>query len=466
MSYRLAASLLIALAGATAAAQESASPPNGPSFRELLTDEGIVAPLEAEFKNWRPPLTAAQLDLVSRVLFRLDQIDHGDLRAAVAPLSRAAGAADIGGLFSAGGRATTVTTVDGPQDAAAPPFWRVTVETSNGPITVLSRDVPRAWRERSAERPLAEAVRLNGVLAGFSDEGDARGPLLLTNRLAWFPADGVNAGVAWLARQGLDVALLDAVRHGRAFVKNDDGREARAFYATLAAVAAGNPAELLALARDSIAEQAGQWQQQATASQSSRDRTMAMQVAQRAEKGVSSVWPLFLEPAGRVGQPVLIEGAARRAVRVLVDDGPPGLDSYYELDVFTADSQNQPVICCVARLPAGFPTGDAIREPVRVAGVFFKTWAYARRADASDEAADVAPSNPLPKRLAPPLIIAAEPVWLPTTVAANHTREIWIGAAIAAVLAAVWFALARTARRDRLARSRRARYDEPLESLD
>lgn len=444
-------------------AQVAEPAPASPSFRELLADEGIVEPLKASFQNWQPPLTAEQRDLAARVLFRLDQIDSGDLRAAVEPFPSNAAEAEIGGLFTASGLAVSVTAVGGPADADQARLWRVTIESNNGPLSVLSRNVPRAWRDRDDDdKPLIGRVSLVGVLVGSTSEGAEREPLLLANRLAWFPASGVNAGVAWLAQQGLDAALLDAVQHGRAFAKNDDGREARAFYETLATVAQGDAEELLQLARNAIAQEARAWKFVGDMEEDPRTRVMAAQVERRAEQGVSSVWPLFLDPQGRVGQPVLIEGTARRAVKVLVTDGPPGLASYYELDVFTADSQNQPVICCVARLPVGFPTGDAIREPVRVAGLFLKKWAYSRRADPPGDDAD----SPLPKRLAPPLVIAAEPVWLHPAPPPAGSREIWIGAAIAAVIAGVWFTLARVARRDRLARSRRARYDESLDALE
>jgi hypothetical protein len=178
---------------------------------------------------------------------------------------------------------------------------------------------------------------------------------------------------------------------------------------------------------------------------------------------------MFNEPVESVGQFFVIEGIARRAVRIVVGDGessslasakgPAPLTHYYELDVFPTDAQNNPVICCVARLPEGFPTGDLIREPVRVSGIFFKKWAYARRPDHGVADATV------PTRVAPPLMLAAEPEWLPATMPVRSDRGLWAGIGILAASVAVALLLFRTARRDRLARRQLARYDGPLDDL-
>jgi hypothetical protein len=125
----------------------------------------------------------------------------------------------------------------------------------------------------------------------------------------------------------------------------------------------------------------------------------------RAKEGRYSVAPLFNYPESEIGRLVVVDGAARRAVRV--DVGPRseggssdvtrrfGFDHYYELEVFTDDSQNYPLVFCVRELPAGIPTGGSIHVPVRVAGFFFKDWLYQTRGapqgDGPDERAQYAP---------------------------------------------------------------------------
>ena len=116
---------------------------------------------------------------------------------------------------------------------------------------------------------------------------------------------------------------------------------------------------------------------------------LAREVQARAAKGLFSVAPLFNEPANQVGELVLLEGTVRRVTRVDVgktSDGAAsdvarrfGIDHYYELDLFTDDSQNNPIVVCVRELPPGFPVGDGLHEPVRVAGLFFKSWSFESR---------------------------------------------------------------------------------------
>jgi hypothetical protein len=53
-----------------------------------------------------------------------------------------------------------------------------------------------------------------------------------------------------------------------------------------------------------------------------------------------------------------------------------GIDRYYEIALFTDDSQGNPLIFCVLELPSDMPTGEDIHERMRIAGFFLKSWAY------------------------------------------------------------------------------------------
>ena len=55
-----------------------------------------------------------------------------------------------------------------------------------------------------------------------------------------------------------------------------------------------------------------------------------------------------------------------------------GIDHYYQVSLFTDDSQGNPLTFCVRELPEGMPYGNLPRygETVRIAGFFFKTWSY------------------------------------------------------------------------------------------
>lgn len=93
-----------------------------------------------------------------------------------------------------------------------------------------------------------------------------------------------------------------------------------------------------------------------------------------------SVVPLFLTPESQVGRLVRIEGVARRAQRIQVTDpeivGRLGIRYYYEVWIFTDDSQDYPIVCCLRELPEKMPVGSDICEYVRVPAFFFKTWAF------------------------------------------------------------------------------------------
>jgi hypothetical protein len=476
----------------TAVAQTVAADEAPADFRSLLLDAGFSPEELAAFADWNGELTDVQADVVSRLLFRLgaagDELPASD-RLDVEP----------GQLVIVEGRAVSATPVKLPGAAREileqKQLTVCTVKrTDDSTVVVQSLQIPAAWSRRPAGTPLDEPVKLRGVALGTAKLSDTSPPLVLALRHQWFPDANVSAGVAWLVQHGFDAALLDEVRHGQPFARTSESLEAKAFYAALATIATSKPAELVRLVRDQLpaaaasaktaaadaaerrreltveletASAATKKKLQAELTEVRRRQALAAQVAERAKRGLSSVWPMFLEPERNAGDAFLIEGTARRAVPIVVEnpsaDGAtsPGLREYYELDIFTTDSQNQPVVCCVARLPVGFPTGELIREPVRVAGIFFKKWSYARRSD--DEETD---GDSLPARLAPPLLLAAEPEWLQAAAPAGPShRGLWGGAAFAGVVAFLWIVLARVSRRDRLARAQRARYDASLENL-
>jgi hypothetical protein len=493
--------LASAITGRAHAAEQDKAPIE---FRSLLIDAGVSENDFALFEHWNGETSAGQAMAIARILYRLEQLDNGDIQ--VQPPAAADGPA--GGLVRVEGRAVSAVSLALPDEVAAEVqvsgLRLCDVKTAGGErVFVISRRVPKAWLNRQAEGTINEPVRFTGVLLGSIDAGGDARRLILANRLQWYPRSGVSSGVAWLVSRGFDAALLDEVRQGQPFAKPEENREGRAFYACLAAVAGGDRADFMGRAREAVIAVAKHWKsagadaaeqrkrltgQLATTSADEkkqlereltevrRRQALAQVVEVRAKLGLSSVWPMFAEPGANVGRFFLIEGTARRAVRIVVDgeQGTPriaGQDpagstaaprSYYELDVFTTDApQNHPVICCVPTLPSGFPTGEVIREPVRVAGVFFKRWAYARRPDA-----DAADGDDLPERLAPPLLIAAEPDWLRTAAPTGpDLAGLWGGLGFVSVLGAVWFLLARASRRDRLARERQARYDAPLDNL-
>jgi hypothetical protein len=163
------------------------------------------------------------------------------------------------------------------------------------------------------------------------------------------------------------------------------------------------------------------------------------------------VVPLFNEPYTQKGRLVALSGTVRRIIPVQVDNEDLvrrfGFDRYYEVSLFTEDSQSNPLVFCVRELPQGMPTGEGPRygEYVTVAGFFFKTWAYrARAADASSAAEQLAP-----------LLIGRSLVWhQEPEFAASPWVGVIAGGLFVVALLGVWLALWRYSLGDRRFRER------------
>ncbi len=343
-----------------------------------------------------------------------------------------------------------------------------------GHLTVLTTDIPSRWHKK---KKLHESVEVLGTLLQGDRDDDDLGwhTLFLANRFAWYPDKDVPTGQILLARHGMDVALFDEVRHRKPFVKPEVSREGEAFYAALTALAQVEPQELVQQAKENVARVAKKWlgQQEkleknhqalkaclaaATEAaeqttlrqqikQAKKERGLAAAVVQQAEAGRSSVAPMFLQPEENVGELFFFEGTARRAVRIAAE-GQTGIETYYEIEVFTNDSQNLPIVCCVARLPEGFPTGDAIREPVRLAGVFFKLWRYRSR-----KLIESPGETTGQRQLYTPVVLGNVPTWLNKSSPQKNPWALWGGLAFLGALAVLWMSMMGLARRDRRARA-------------
>lgn len=441
-------------------------------FRDLLIDAGIesadIADVATLADSEQPEDVNQAAVAAGQLLWRLSQLD--DVNAAKHLQQRdAASQAQPGDLVRITGRATDLRdlpaadpfaaelTATGLPEDALPQLVRhvVTVQTTNGPVALLVNRTPRAWRDRKLSPERSEPVAATAVLLRSADE-QGQG-VALASGVEWFPEAQAPAGWLWLARNGFDVASLDAVRHNAAFA-NAQSDEAAAFRACLRAVAGADANELDQLAADEL-RQAANADDEAIAerlvlragkppSRSLDDQTQQIvdAVRRQAADRISSVAPMFLRPQATAGRLVRVEGVVRRAVKVMT----PSLDgdsrvSHYELDLYTPDSQNLPVVCCVTRLPDGFPLGDAVREPVRVAGAFFKLWTFQGRPDEDGVA----------ERTRGPIVVAPTAVRLQPTVEDEQQRSrtaLTAGVAFLVALGGLWILLVRSHRRDRVVR--------------
>jgi hypothetical protein len=259
------------------------------------------------------------------------------------------------------GRATFVAPRDLPADLAELAGRRQydvvrLIDERAAVVDVVVARAPAAWPRCQAIDEPAEAVGLP-LTAGAGPEptrsGESGWPasshdlLIATTSVSWLPPTP-------LGRLGVDYGLFDSIVDDRRLEPGDTA----AFWAVMAAAARSSSTE--------IAREAG---------------------------GPTDVIAL-IDPARKWfathrGESVVIDGIARRATRIAIDDPlrreALGVDHYWELEVF-ADTptikvndriqDRYPIVCCVVRLPAGMPSGDSISERVRVPGYGFKRYSY------------------------------------------------------------------------------------------
>jgi hypothetical protein len=165
------------------------------------------------------------------------------------------------------------------------------------------------------------------------------------------------------------------------------------------------------------------------------------QLTERSQEDDYSVVPLFNEPAQQHGRLVAFTGTARRAILVKLDPQREadiirrlGADHYYQVEIFTQDSQGNPLVFCVRELPAGMPQGSEIYETVRIPGFFFKSWAYRVQSPEGDAAAG--------HQLAP-MLVGNQVRWLRIDSGRSPLAGAIGGglflAALAGLFVAVWF---------------------------
>ena len=273
----------------------------------------------------------------------------------------------------------------------------VRIRTAAGNLVDCIADVtPRDWpRWRAIDEP-ASVVGLPLTTGpgpqpapppaeGTAWPAEPHALLLAARRLAWHPATPLGA-------LGMDYGLFDTVVDGQKLVAGDTA----AFYAMLAAVGRGT--------QEGIEAAAGR---------------------------PADVLPL-LDPgrgwfANHRGDPLTVEGTARRATRIQIDDPVRrrelGTDHYWELYVFVPTSlikvndrlqETYPLVCCVRRLPEGMPTGQSINEPVRVSGFAMKRYAYPLPKLKGEGAQEE-------KRQETPLLIGRQAIWVPEPSTAEAT---------------------------------------------
>ncbi len=266
------------------------------------------------------------------------------------------------------------------------------VDDRGAVVDVVTPRAARGWKRWT---PIDEPATVIGLPLTVGSGPEPVAPAASTAAWPTSPHDLMVAAVVveWfpptpLGRLGMDYGLFDEVVDDRRL----EPRDADAFWATMTAVRRATPAAIA-----------------------------------RAAGGPTDIIPL-VDPARKWfaehrGDPVVIEGVARRATRIAVEPERRGLagDHYWELVVFVDTppieihgriQDRYPVVCCVASLPAGMPSGEGISERVRVPGFAFKRYSYPLQdAFVSSSQGDVEIQG---ERRSTPLVIGPGVEWSPS----------------------------------------------------
>lgn len=446
----------------TAEQTPTAESPAPDSPRGLLQLFGIDRAFWNGFVDGRP-LEASERGNLLRLLYRLRQFGPGVLsQAAQPPQAWQQLAVEPsryrGDVFSATGRVQRATreplTADEQQRLQLDAWYRCDVTLEGGQhAQVYTISVPAEWK---LDAPLDERVGFDGIFlkqaAAVQDAGPLQGNvgslLFAAKRVAWYPQ-------GLLGDLQMDFGLFDTVRDRTRL------NERECFYQLLAAVNRASPSELDEAGRKQLAELRDELPKLLRdADLPARQRTAARRALSRAERNASDVVPLFNEPDLQRGKLFVVRGDALRAIEIRVTDPDIaarfGIDHYYEVELVTDDSQNHPIVCCVAELPADMPRGERIHVPVVVSGFFLKSWSYSAGARAEQEDAE----PPSKRQLLAPLLVAnsLRVVDVPDSAA----RGVATGVGVAAVLAVACVVLWWLARGDRGALLRARRGDAQL----
>jgi hypothetical protein len=397
----------IALASLAYGQDERASLQPFSNSRELLESLGVE---ESHFRLLvdGQPLDASEQEPLLRVLYAIRKCPLVEIerfaRTNFRPSDiREAGHELRGEIFRLRGEVKRVT-IEKPLAEAVDryelkQFYRcqVLLREHATPATIVALAVPKAW---PLDQDISERISCLGFYLKLAPgEADAPQPVFATQRLAWHP-DGM------LGDLEMDFGLFEHVQNKTAM----GGQERECFYQLLAAVGRAKPQELFEL-------------------------------TQRPPDEDYSVVPLFNEPDQQHGKLVAVTGTARRAILVKLDAERDadiisrlGLDHYYQVEIFTNDSQGNPLVFCVRELPAGMPQGPSIYETVRIPGYFFKSWAYPIPS---------LDNKPAPGHQLAPLLVGNQMHWLRSEWSRNSLAGAIGGGLFAAVLlgaiALVWF---------------------------
>jgi hypothetical protein len=465
--------------------------PAGPKLDELLLLAGWTPERFAKFTHGEPLSDAERGELI-QLLWRVRTFDAALFEPLIShPMLHP------GNLLHMKGQARNFVRHELPPEDATrfemPAYYTCDVELENKRswAVVVTAAAPSRWVQlTNLDEPVsASGLYVKQLPAKPNDQGiELPTYLIVAKRIAWHPETPrepvVSLGMSILGSLGMDVGLLDQITSRGRLHTGDAAEKARfndqreAFYQMLDAAGQIGANQLVRYANSNLETIRAQWEQEMKEARDANRRALAHEVIERAKAGRYSVAPLFNDAARQIGQLIVVDGAARRVVRVDLSSGVAagapsdvarrfGIDHYYEMQVFTDDSQNYPLVFCVRELPAGLPIGDDLHVPVRVAGFFFKDWLYTTRGTRDLDTGELDPRNGRQQHA--PLLIGRAPILLQVEDTGRAAAQLVGGGLFLLALVGIWGAawwLSRSDRRFLERRRKAANALPPGQSLD
>ena len=257
------------------------------------------------------------------------------------------------------GQIISVTRYDG---STVPVYWCRTMLNDGMHADIFTPSVPQAWK---IDLPIHERVAAFAVyIKSYNDT-----PIFVAPAIEWYPD-------TWLGNLGFDVTSFDQVPVSRVteMEQHDEETNRLMFKFTEADIE-----PFYGLLRAISATPEGWLEEEAR---------------KRQTETPTSVTDLFNHPGETRGKPVLLHGTVKRIMSIPVTDSAVqtrfGIDHYYEVWLFTNQSQGNPIVVCVRSLPDALsvaarksddgtlPVGNVhdFSEVVTVAAVPYKLWIY------------------------------------------------------------------------------------------
>lgn len=277
-------------------------------------------------------------------------------------------------------------------------IYAVAMQLDSGQsVIILTQTIPRSWipGDHFNYRASANAYFLKfGVLDEPKDVPTVS--YFLANRIAWHPTNSLgNLGMDFGLLEELDSQPLPKNRkipYPQDCTLNQENREC--FYQMLAACKkAQNTEDFTRLIEEAKKSCQKTWDVM---------DPRKTNVVGRASYPVES---LFNDPVAQRGKLFWLSGRARRILAVPVEDEDIrerwGIDHYYNIYLFTSDSDNNPLALVTLELPPGVETGDGPNYAVDICApcFFFNTWMYRHAKDENGKTLQLAPLLFAPKVL-------------------------------------------------------------------